>query len=137
MNTFRVTLGGFNSMGKKVPLHFRSDKRSETILNYGQSRVTLVSLDAGEAVDTHRATVPATAIVVEGEITLTAEGGDFNLKPGEVMLLDANEPHSLKAIEKSTVIVTRLADTTKESRQTSNSKGPETKITDQAPECNH
>ncbi len=124
-------------MSKKMSLHFRQDKKSETILNTGLSRVNLVSLDAGEAVDTHRATVPATAIVIEGEITIWANDEDFNLKPGEVLLLEANEPHSLKAVVKSTVIVTRLGDSPKESHQVSNNKGTETKITDQVPECNH
>lgn len=124
-------------MGKTMSLHFRADERSKTILNNGHSRMTLVSSDVGEGVDTHRATVPATAIVLEGEITLRAGEEDFNLKPGEVMLLEANEPHSLKAIKKSTVVVTRLASLPKESHKSSNNKETEGKVETQILECNH
>lgn len=123
-------------MGRTMSLQFQSDEHSKLILKNGQSRMNLVSLDAGESVETHRASVPATAIVLEGEIKFWAGDEEFNLKPGEVMLLEEREPHSLKAIKKSTIVVTRLANGPKESRH-SNNKESDTKAENNIPECNH
>jgi quercetin dioxygenase-like cupin family protein len=92
-----------------MSLHFRADSTFEPVLNNGQSRMTLVSLDAGQVIDTHRALVPVSAIVLTGEINFQAEDEVFNLKPGEALLLEPREAHSLSAVEKSTILVTRLA----------------------------
>ena len=101
-------------MIKTMYLRFRPDVRFESNPYNGHSRMTLCSLDTGEVIKINRALVPATAIVLDGEITLLASDKEFYLKPGEAILLEPNESHSLKAIEKSAVIVTCLANLPKE-----------------------
>ena len=49
-----LTPGGLFQLAKTISLAFRADSRFENILSNGKSRMTLVSLDAGDAVDTNR-----------------------------------------------------------------------------------
>jgi quercetin dioxygenase-like cupin family protein len=91
-----------------MSLEFRTDSRFENILSNGKSRMTLVSLDAGEAVDTHRVPIPVSVVVVSGEINFRASGEDFRLKPGEALVMEPGEEHSLAGIVRSSILVTRF-----------------------------
>ncbi len=96
-------------MGKLMSLQFRSDSVFEPVLNNGHSRMTLVSLSAGEAIEAHRAPVPVTVVVLTGEIKFSVETEEYRLKAGQALVLEPHEAHALAGIEQSTVLVTRLA----------------------------
>lgn len=129
-----VGFRGCQQMMKTMYLHFKPEASFEPMPHNGHSRMTLVLLEPGEVFETNRALIPATAIVLDGEIAIRAEVEKIHLKPGEAMLLEPNEQHSLKAIKKSTVIVTRLANLPKELRQNVNSKKLEAEYVSQIEE---
>jgi quercetin dioxygenase-like cupin family protein len=51
----------------------------------------------------HKAPFPITVQVIEGKIDFGVEGANFELVTGDLIGLEANIPHDLKAIEESIV----------------------------------
>jgi quercetin dioxygenase-like cupin family protein len=60
----------------------------------GYAEVVVRTWPPFEVVDTHRHPFAARALVVAGEMWLTARGETRHLKPGDEFHLDAGEPHA-------------------------------------------
>lgn len=65
-------------------------------------------LPAGKEVPSHKAPGEITVHCLEGRISFTAEGRAQELIAGQLLFLPAGEPHALKGIEDSSVLVTIL-----------------------------
>jgi len=61
--------------------------------------MTLFAIDKGEGLNTHSAAGDAFAQVLEGVAEITIDGEVFRLSGGESIVMPANIPHALKAIE--------------------------------------
>ena len=66
---------------------------------------------AGKEIPTHKAKGEIIVQCVEGKIAFTAEGKTQELTSGQLLYLAAGEPHSLKGIEGSSLLVTILLKT--------------------------
>ena len=62
----------------------------------------------GKEIPTHKAPGPITVHCLEGRVLFTANGKSRELGPGDFLHLSAAEPHSLKGIEDSSLLVTIL-----------------------------
>ena len=73
---------------------------SRTLINKTTGTVTLFAFDKGQSLSEHTTPFDAMVCVLDGRVEVTISGKPFNVKAGEMIIMPANEPHALKAIEK-------------------------------------
>jgi len=73
---------------------------SRTIINKKTGTLTLFAFDAGQGLSEHTAPFDAFVQIIDGDAAITISGKDFHLKQGEMIVMPAGQPHSLKALEK-------------------------------------
>lgn len=61
--------------------------------------MTLFAIDKGEGLSTHSATGDAMAQILEGSVEITIDGVAQIVKAGETIIMPAEIPHGLKAVE--------------------------------------
>jgi len=81
---------------------------SKTIANRKTGTVTLFAFDKGQGLSEHTAPFDALVHVIDGEAEIIISGKALRLKEGEMTIMPANEPHSLKAIERFKMILTMI-----------------------------
>lgn len=72
---------------------------SKTIIKKPAGTVTLFAFDADEGLSEHSAPFDALVNVTEGKATITIGGEPHLLEAGESIIMPANIPHSVKAVE--------------------------------------
>ncbi|MFX1242185.1 MAG: cupin domain-containing protein [Promethearchaeota archaeon] len=73
---------------------------SRALINKDVGTVTLFSFDKGESLSEHTAPFDALVYIFNGEAEIIISKEKFILKTGQMIIMPANEPHALKAIEK-------------------------------------
>jgi quercetin dioxygenase-like cupin family protein len=81
---------------------------SKTILKKESGNISLFSFASGEALSEHTAPFDAIIEVVDGKGEISIGGTLYILKAGEAIILPANVPHAVKAIEKFKMILTMI-----------------------------
>lgn len=70
---------------------------SQEIAAKSAGTVTLFAFDAGQGLSEHTAPFDAIVHILDGEATITISGNTIIAKAGELVVMPAGEPHSLKA----------------------------------------
>ena len=70
---------------------------SRTIVDKPAGTVTLFAFDAGQGLSEHTAPFSALVYSLEGEVEVSISSTLIPLKKGEMVIMPAKEPHSLKA----------------------------------------
>ena len=73
---------------------------SREILSKDAGTLTLFAFDKGQGLSEHTAPFDATVIGIDGEAEIRISGKPLVLKEGEMIIMPANKPHSLKAVDK-------------------------------------
>jgi quercetin dioxygenase-like cupin family protein len=73
---------------------------SRTLIKKPAGTVTLFSFDAGEGLSEHTAPFDALVIVLDGTAEVTIGGNAMTVCTGEMVIMPANIPHSLRAPER-------------------------------------
>ena len=73
---------------------------SRTIIDKKTGTLTLFAFDAGQGLSEHTAPFDAFVQIIDGGAAITISGKGFHLKQGEMIVMPAGQPHSLKALEK-------------------------------------
>ena len=73
---------------------------SRTLINKKTGTVTFFAFDKGQGLSEHTAPFDATVYIIDGEAEITISGTPYKLKKDEMIIMPANKPHSLKAIQK-------------------------------------
>jgi len=73
---------------------------SRALINKDVGTVTLFSFDKGEGLSEHTAPFDALVYIFVGDAEIIISGESFVLKKGQMIIMPANEPHALKALEK-------------------------------------
>ena len=73
---------------------------SKTLLEKPTGTVTLFAFDKGQGLSEHTAPFDAMVYIVDGEAEVTISGKNYSMKAGEMVIMPANEPHALRAVEK-------------------------------------
>ena len=73
---------------------------SRQITKADAGNVTLFAFDAGQELSEHTAPFDAFVYVFDGESVITIAGEPLKVKKGEIIIMPANKPHELKAVEK-------------------------------------
>lgn len=81
---------------------------SRTVIDEKTGTVTLFSFDRGQGLSEHTAPYDALVQVIEGLAEILISGKPFRLKAGEAIIMPANEPHALKAVEKFKMVLVMI-----------------------------
>jgi len=73
---------------------------SKEIIKKDKGTVTLFAFDKGQGLSEHTAPFDALVHVFDGEAEIAISGEPHNVKTGEIIIMPANKPHSLKATER-------------------------------------
>lgn len=73
---------------------------SKTLVQRPTGTVTLFAFDEGQGLSEHSAPFDATVVVLDGKTEITIAGTPNVVGSGEMIIMPANEPHALKALEK-------------------------------------
>lgn len=73
---------------------------SREILNRSTGTVTLFAFDTGQGLSEHTAPFDALVVVMAGKAEIHISGRAVAVREGEVIILPANQPHALKAVNR-------------------------------------
>lgn len=79
---------------------------SKVLVKDENCQYTLFCLAAGTEISEHTSTRNATVQVLEGQGALTLEGQEIALSPGVFVVMPANAPHALTAVENLAFLLT-------------------------------
>jgi len=71
---------------------------SKQILNKKAGTLTLFAFDKGEGLSEHTAPYDASVLILDGKTEIRIDGKLHKLKKGEMIIMPAGVPHSLKAV---------------------------------------
>ncbi len=81
---------------------------SREIIRKTTGKVTLFAFDAQEGLSEHTSPFDALAQIIEGEGEITIAGKPNRVRGGELILMPANQPHALKALQRFKMILTMI-----------------------------
>ena len=81
---------------------------SKEIIKKQAGTVTLFAFDRDQGLSEHTAPFDALVNIIDGQAEVTISGEPFIVKNGEMIIMPANEPHSLKAVEKFKMLLVML-----------------------------
>ncbi len=81
---------------------------SRTIIKKKTGTVTLFAFAQGEGLSEHTAAYDALVHIIEGEAEIVVSGTTFHLHAGEMVVLPANAPHAVSAVEPFKMILTMI-----------------------------
>lgn len=83
---------------------------SRVLARTSAGNITLFAFDAGEELSEHTAPFDALVLTVSGALVLTIGGVDVRTAPQTIVLMPANVPHAVKAVEASRMLLIMLRD---------------------------
>jgi len=81
---------------------------SREIVQKPNGNVTLFAFDQGQGLSEHAAPFDALVQVVEGDAEIVISGQPHRVQGGEMILMPAGQPHSLKALKAFKMILTMI-----------------------------
>ena len=106
-------------MTDTISLHFRSDAPFQQIMDNGDNRIILLSFEKGQILEEHQVPISMTVLVLSGQVQFVVSGEETeNLESGHMIVLQPGQVHSLKAVQKSTILLTLFAASDESSEQT-------------------
>lgn len=81
---------------------------SKTVLKKESGNISLFAFDMGEALSEHTAPFDAMIQVVEGRGEIIIGGRSYFLEAGETIIMPANIPHAVQAVEKFKMVLTMI-----------------------------
>jgi quercetin dioxygenase-like cupin family protein len=85
-----------------------ANSKTTTLVKSDDLELIRLVLPAGKEIPMHQAPGEITVQCLEGRISFSAESKTQELVPGQLLYLRTGEPHALKAVEGSSVLVTIL-----------------------------
>jgi quercetin dioxygenase-like cupin family protein len=81
---------------------------SRQITKAEAGNVTLFAFDKDQGLSEHTAPFDALVHILEGDAQVTISGKSFDLKTGDAIIMPANEPHALKAVQRFKMLLTMI-----------------------------
>lgn len=81
---------------------------SREIIRKSTGTVTLFAFDDGQGLSEHTAPFDALVYVVDGEVEVVISGKPYHLNQGEMIILPANQTHSLRALSKFKMLLVMI-----------------------------
>jgi quercetin dioxygenase-like cupin family protein len=81
---------------------------SREIIRKDTGTVTIFAFDRGEGLSEHTAPFDAMVQVIDGKAEITISGNKNILEKGDMIIMPASEPHSLRALERFKMVLTMI-----------------------------
>lgn len=81
---------------------------SRTLLKRGAGTLTLFAFDRDQGLSEHTAPFDATVLVVDGRAELTIGGREVAVAAGQLVVMPANVPHSVRAAERFKMLLVMI-----------------------------
>jgi len=81
-------------------------KTSKSLVQHETLTLTLFALDAGQQIARHTATGDALVQILDGEALITIDQTEYTVKKGESIVMPAEIPHALEAVEAFKMLLT-------------------------------
>ncbi len=81
---------------------------SRELIHKTTGTVTLFAFDENQGLSEHTAPYDAFVIITDGQAEITVSGVKHEIKAGEMLLMPANSPHALKALEPFKMVLTMI-----------------------------
>ncbi|MCD4830371.1 MAG: cupin domain-containing protein [Anaerohalosphaeraceae bacterium] len=81
---------------------------SKTIIDKSVGTITLFVFDAGQGLSQHQAPYDAVVQIVDGDAVLVIDGKDVAATAGQIVVMPANVPHSVRADSKFKMLLTMI-----------------------------
>ena len=82
------------------------EARTKAIVKTDELELIRIYLPAGKELPTHKVAGPIIAHCIQGKAMFTAMGACQHVKPGQLIHLVSEEPHAVKAIEDTVILLT-------------------------------
>jgi quercetin dioxygenase-like cupin family protein len=80
--------------------------RTTTLVKTDTLEIIRLVLPAGKNIPEHQAPGLLTVQCLEGRVAFTAAGNEIDLEPGRLIHLNEQEPHAVRAVEASSLLLT-------------------------------
>lgn len=81
---------------------------SKQIIKSAAGNVTLFSFDRGQGLSEHSAPFDALVQILDGQADIRIAGVPHTVKAGEIIIMPANVPHALFAVERFKMLLTMI-----------------------------
>jgi quercetin dioxygenase-like cupin family protein len=81
---------------------------SKEIIKKDKGTVTLFAFDKGQGLSEHTAPFDALVYIFDGKAEIIISGEPSCVKAGEIIIMPANKPHSLKALERFKMLLVMI-----------------------------
>ena len=81
---------------------------SHQIVNSSAGSVTLFAFDEGQELSEHTTPFDALVQLLEGEAEITIAGQPLRMKEGDLVIMPANQPHAVKAVQRFKMLLTMI-----------------------------
>lgn len=81
---------------------------SKHVLRKGTGNITLFAFDKGEGLSEHTTPFDAMVTIVDGKAEIVIDGNSNILEAGETIVMPANIPHALMAVERFKMVLTMI-----------------------------
>jgi len=81
---------------------------SKHILKKQTGNISLFAFDKGEGLSEHTTPFDAMVLVVDGKAEIIIDGSSHLLESGDSIIMPADIPHALKAVEKFKMVLTMI-----------------------------
>ncbi len=93
----------------KDAIHYQEDSVvSRELIRKTTGTITLFAFDKNQGLSEHTAPYDAFVMITDGQAEIIASGVKHEMKAGEMLLMPANSPHALKAIEPFKMVLTMI-----------------------------
>lgn len=80
----------------------------QEIIKKETGTLTVFAFDKGQGLSEHTAPFDALVYILEGQVKIKISGKPHLVKKGQMIIMPANKPHSLKAIKKFKMILVMI-----------------------------
>ncbi len=81
---------------------------SRTFTDKKTGTITLFAFDRGQGLSEHTAPFDAFVLLVEGVMSITIAGKEHKVEKDRFLIMPANRPHALSALEKSKMLLVMI-----------------------------
>ncbi len=81
---------------------------SRTLIDKKIGTITIFAFDEGQGLSEHTAPFDAFVEIVDGEAEITISGKPLTARAGEIVIMPAGEPHSLRAVKRFKMLLTMI-----------------------------
>ena len=81
---------------------------SRTVVDKPVGTITAFAFDAGEGLSEHTVPYDAFVQVLDGEVEVNIDGQVHTVSAGEIIVMPANKPHSLRAVKRFKMLLVMI-----------------------------